>query len=166
MVARCRRRMHESRARDAVCLERACAAPRTGIRVDQRTHVVDLHDRRRRVRGSFVVAGAFRTGAASIPRLPCRLARGLGFVLSSCTTSWTNLYLIFGVVVGLGNGFGYATPYRCIEAVSRQAWARRWPRRRRLRRGLGHLRPVGQSLADSGGRLAQPHSPRWGWCSS
>jgi OFA family oxalate/formate antiporter-like MFS transporter len=35
---------------------------------------------------------------------------GLGFVLSSFTTSLTYLYLIFGVVVGLGNGFGYATP--------------------------------------------------------
>lgn len=35
---------------------------------------------------------------------------GLGFILSSFTTSLAYLYLIFGVVVGLGNGFGYATP--------------------------------------------------------
>ena len=35
---------------------------------------------------------------------------GLGFILSSFTTSLLYLYLIFGVVVGLGNGFGYATP--------------------------------------------------------
>jgi OFA family oxalate/formate antiporter-like MFS transporter len=35
---------------------------------------------------------------------------GLGFILSSWTASLTYLYLIFGVVVGVGNGFGYATP--------------------------------------------------------
>ena len=35
---------------------------------------------------------------------------GAGFILASFTASLTYLYLIFGVVVGLGNGFGYATP--------------------------------------------------------
>ena len=35
---------------------------------------------------------------------------GAGFILSSFTASLTYLYLIFGVIVGLGNGFGYATP--------------------------------------------------------
>ncbi len=35
---------------------------------------------------------------------------GLGFVLSSFTTSLWHLYVMFGLVVGLGNGFGYAAP--------------------------------------------------------
>lgn len=34
----------------------------------------------------------------------------LGFFLTSFTTSLTFLYLVFGVIVGAGNGFGYATP--------------------------------------------------------
>ena len=60
---------------------------------------------------SFVVAG--RIQDARGPRL-CAIVGGslvaLGFVLASFTTSLTYLYLAFGVVVGLGNGFGYATP--------------------------------------------------------
>ena len=35
---------------------------------------------------------------------------GAGFVLSSFTTSLWQLYVMFGLIVGLGNGFGYATP--------------------------------------------------------
>lgn len=35
---------------------------------------------------------------------------GLGFVLGSFTSSLPYLYVAFGFVVGLGNGFGYATP--------------------------------------------------------
>ena len=35
---------------------------------------------------------------------------GLGFMLGSFTTSLAYLYVAFGFVVGLGNGFGYATP--------------------------------------------------------
>jgi OFA family oxalate/formate antiporter-like MFS transporter len=34
----------------------------------------------------------------------------VGFLLCSYTTSLTYLYLCFGVIGGLGNGFGYATP--------------------------------------------------------
>jgi MFS transporter, OFA family, oxalate/formate antiporter len=34
----------------------------------------------------------------------------LGFFLTSLTSSLTYLYLVFGVIVGAGNGFGYATP--------------------------------------------------------
>ena len=34
----------------------------------------------------------------------------LGFLLTSATSSLTYLYLVFGVIVGAGNGFGYATP--------------------------------------------------------
>ena len=35
---------------------------------------------------------------------------GIGFILGSFTTSLLYLYVAFGFVVGLGNGFGYATP--------------------------------------------------------
>jgi OFA family oxalate/formate antiporter-like MFS transporter len=34
----------------------------------------------------------------------------LGFFLTSMTTSLTTLYIAFGLIVGTGNGFGYATP--------------------------------------------------------
>src|SRR5204863_6091537 len=33
-----------------------------------------------------------------------------GFFLTSVATSLTFLYVAFGLIVGLGNGFGYATP--------------------------------------------------------
>ncbi len=46
--------------------------------------------------------------------LYCSLAGGmlvsLGFFLCSYTTSLTYLFICFGVIGGLGNGFGYATP--------------------------------------------------------
>ena len=34
----------------------------------------------------------------------------LGFFLTSMTSSLTFLYAVFGIIVGAGNGFGYATP--------------------------------------------------------
>jgi OFA family oxalate/formate antiporter-like MFS transporter len=60
---------------------------------------------------SFVVAGRLQD---KIGPLACSLAGGvlvsLGFFLCAYTTSLTHLYLSFGVIGGLGNGFGYATP--------------------------------------------------------
>jgi OFA family oxalate/formate antiporter-like MFS transporter len=60
---------------------------------------------------SFVVAGKIQD---KFGPLPCSLAGGilvsLGFYLCSYTTSLTYLYVCFGVIAGLGNGFGYATP--------------------------------------------------------
>src|SRR6202166_2316214 len=60
---------------------------------------------------SFVVAGRIQD---KIGPLYCSLAGGilvsLGFFLCSYTTSLTYLYVCFGVIGGLGNGFGYATP--------------------------------------------------------
>lgn len=60
---------------------------------------------------SFIVAG--RLQDLKGPRL-CAAIGGVlvsaGFVLASRTSSLLGLYLCFGVLVGLGNGFGYATP--------------------------------------------------------
>jgi OFA family oxalate/formate antiporter-like MFS transporter len=60
---------------------------------------------------SFVVAGRIQD---KFGPLYCSLAGGilvsLGFYLCSYTTSLTYLFLCFGVIGGLGNGFGYATP--------------------------------------------------------
>jgi OFA family oxalate/formate antiporter-like MFS transporter len=60
---------------------------------------------------SFVLAGRIQDRFGP---LPCSLAGGvlvsLGFYLCSYTTSLNYLYICFGVIGGLGNGFGYATP--------------------------------------------------------
>src|SRR6266478_5211350 len=60
---------------------------------------------------SFVVAGGIQD---KFGPLACSLAGGilvsLGFYLCSYTTSLGYLYVCFGVIGGLGNGFGYATP--------------------------------------------------------
>ncbi|HCC58367.1 MAG TPA: hypothetical protein DEQ47_14130 [Solibacterales bacterium] len=60
---------------------------------------------------SFVVAGRIQD---KFGPLVCSLTGGilvsLGFFLCSYTTSLGYLYVCFGVIGGLGNGFGYATP--------------------------------------------------------
>ena len=60
---------------------------------------------------TFVVAGRIQDRFGPFY---CSLAGGvlvsLGFYLSAYTTSLTYLILCFGVIGGLGNGFGYATP--------------------------------------------------------
>ena len=60
---------------------------------------------------SFIVAGRIqdRRGPQICAFIGGVLVSG-GFFLSSLTTSLPFLYIAFGVVVGLGNGFGYATP--------------------------------------------------------
>jgi OFA family oxalate/formate antiporter-like MFS transporter len=78
---------------------------------------------------SFVVAGRIQD---RIGPLYCSLTGGilvsLGFYLCSNTTSLTYLYVCFGVIGGLGNGFGYATPIPVI--------AKWFPDRRGLAIGL------------------------------
>lgn len=57
--------------------------------------------------------GAGRLQDLRGPKIPAFLGGILvsaGFFLASFTTSLTTLYLYFGVIVGVGNGFGYATP--------------------------------------------------------
>jgi len=60
---------------------------------------------------TFVVAGRIQD---KIGPFYCSLAGGilvsLGFFLCSYTTSLLYLFVCFGVIGGLGNGFGYATP--------------------------------------------------------
>ena len=60
---------------------------------------------------TFVVAGRIQD---KIGPFYCSLAGGilvsLGFFLCSYTHSLTYLFICFGVIGGLGNGFGYATP--------------------------------------------------------
>lgn len=60
---------------------------------------------------SFVIAGRIQDKRG--PRI-CALIGAvmvsLGFFLSSVTTSLLFLYICFGVIVGIGNGFGYAVP--------------------------------------------------------
>src|ERR1022692_665755 len=60
---------------------------------------------------TFVVAGRIQD---KFGPFYCSLAGGvlvsLGFFLCSYTTSLTYLFICFGVIGGLGNGFGYATP--------------------------------------------------------
>jgi OFA family oxalate/formate antiporter-like MFS transporter len=60
---------------------------------------------------SFVAAGRIQDRYGP---MPCSLAGGIlvsiGFYLCSYTTSLNYLFLCFGVIGGLGNGFGYATP--------------------------------------------------------
>ncbi|MGE0394038.1 MAG: MFS transporter, partial [Vicinamibacterales bacterium] len=60
---------------------------------------------------SFIAAGRIQDRHG--PRVCAALGAVLvsaGFVLASFTSSLLFLYVAFGAVVGLGNGFGYATP--------------------------------------------------------
>ena len=60
---------------------------------------------------SFVVAGRLQDRLG--PTIPAAIGGtlvGLGFILTSFTSSLPSLYLTFGILVGMGNGFGYATP--------------------------------------------------------
>jgi OFA family oxalate/formate antiporter-like MFS transporter len=60
---------------------------------------------------TFILAGRIQDKLG--PR-PCALVGALlvsiGFFLASMTTSLAFLYTVFGLIVGAGNGFGYATP--------------------------------------------------------
>src|SRR5450830_65828 len=60
---------------------------------------------------SFVLAGRLqdKLGPFKVSITGCILLTA-GFLLSAQTTSLTYLIICFGVVVGIGNGFGYATP--------------------------------------------------------
>src|SRR5271154_4403609 len=60
---------------------------------------------------SFVVAGRIQDKIGPLyPSLAGGVLVSLGFFLCAYTTSLTYLFICFGVIGGLGNGFGYATP--------------------------------------------------------
>jgi OFA family oxalate/formate antiporter-like MFS transporter len=60
---------------------------------------------------SFVLAGRLQDRFGPFPcSLAGSLLISLGFYLCSFTTSLGYLYFCFGVIGGIGNGFGYATP--------------------------------------------------------
>jgi len=60
---------------------------------------------------SFIIAGRLqdKLGPFKVSITGCILLTA-GFLLSAQTTSLTYLIICFGVIVGIGNGFGYATP--------------------------------------------------------
>ena len=88
---------------------------------------------------SFVAAGRIQD---KFGPLPCSLMGGilvsLGFFLYSCTTSLIYLYICFGVIGGLGNGFGYATPIPVMAKWFRTGAG--WPSGWRLA-GMARDRP-------------------------
>src|SRR5215831_14693827 len=88
----------------------------------------------------------------------CSLAGGVlmsaGFFLCSYTTSLTYLFVCFGVVVGLGNGFGYATPIPVM--------AKWFPDRRGLAVGLA-VAGYGGGSAIFGPLANLKLIPSYGW---
>src|SRR6266542_3176878 len=60
---------------------------------------------------SFILAGRLqdKLGPFKISMVGCILLT-IGFLLSARTTSLPYLIFTFGILVGIGNGFGYATP--------------------------------------------------------
>ena len=93
---------------------------------------------------SFIAAG--RLQDLKGPRI-CAFVGGVlvsaGFMLCSFTSSLLSLYIFFGVIVGIGNGFGYATPTPVgSKWFPGQARPGRRADGRRVRRGLGDSRPA------------------------
>ncbi len=104
---------------------------------------------------SFIVAGRLqdKLGPFKASLTGCVLLT-LGFLLSSQTSSLTYLIVCFGVVVGIGNGFGYATPIPVM--------AKWFPDKRGLAVGLAVAGYGGGSAIF--GPLAQLYLiPTYGW---
>src|SRR5260221_1640973 len=104
---------------------------------------------------SFVVAGRIQD---KIGPLYCSLAGGilvsLGFFLCAYTTSLTYLFICFGVIGGLGNGFGYATPIPVM--------AKWFPDKRGLAVGLA-VGGYGAGSAIFGPLSSKVLIPDYGW---
>ena len=99
---------------------------------------------------TFIVAGRLqdKLGPFRISLVGAILV-SLGFFLCSYADSITKFFIFFGVLGGLGNGFGYATP---IPVMSKwfpgQARPGRRPGGGRIRRRIRHLRAAGRQLPD------------------
>src|SRR6266699_6046878 len=104
---------------------------------------------------SFVVAGRIQD---KFGPLPCSLVGGilvsLGFYLCAYTTSLNYLYICFGVIGGLGNGFGYATPIPVM--------AKWFPDKRGLAVGLA-VGGYGAGSAIFGPLSSKTLIPTYGW---
>src|SRR5690349_9086595 len=107
---------------------------------------------------SFVVAGRIQD---KIGPLACSLTGGilvsLGFYLCSYTTSLRYLYVCFGLIGGLGNGFGYATPIPVM--------AKWFPDKRGLAVGLA-VGGYGAGSAIFGPLSSKVLIPTYGWRST
>src|ERR1051326_2794829 len=104
---------------------------------------------------TFVVAGRIQDRFGP---LYCSLAGGilvsLGFFLSAYTTTLTYLIVCFGVIGGLGNGFGYATPIPVM--------AKWFPDKRGLAVGLA-VGGYGAGSAIFGPLSSKALIPTYGW---
>jgi len=104
---------------------------------------------------SFILAGRLqdKLGPFKISLVGCILLT-VGFLLSARTTSLGYLIFTFGILVGIGNGFGYATPIPVM--------AKWFPDRRGLAVGLAVAGYGGGSAIF--GPLAQLYLiPHYGW---
>jgi len=104
---------------------------------------------------SFIVAGRLqdKIGPFAVSLTGCILLT-IGFLLSSRTTSLGYLIVCFGVVVGIGNGFGYATPIPVM--------AKWFPDKRGLAVGLA-VAGYGGGSAIFGPLASLYLIPRYGW---
>jgi MFS transporter, OFA family, oxalate/formate antiporter len=104
---------------------------------------------------SFVVAGRLqdKLGPFRVSLAGCLLLTA-GFLLCAWTTSLTYLIVCFGVLVGIGNGFGYATPIPVM--------AKWFPDRRGLAIGLA-VAGYGGGSAIFGPVAALWLIPAYGW---
>ena len=104
---------------------------------------------------SFIVAGRLqdKIGPFFVSLVGCILLT-VGFLLSARTTSLGYLIFAFGILVGIGNGFGYATPIPVM--------AKWFPDKRGLAVGLA-VAGYGGGSAIFGPLAANSLIPKYGW---
>ncbi|MGA2962254.1 MAG: OFA family MFS transporter [Candidatus Korobacteraceae bacterium] len=107
---------------------------------------------------TFILAGRLQDKIGPFPiSLTGGILVSLGFFLCAYTTSLTYLFISFGVIGGLGNGFGYATPIPVM--------AKWFPDRRGLAVGLA-VAGYGGGSAIFGPLTASYLLPVYGWRTS
>ncbi len=107
---------------------------------------------------TFILAGRLQDKIGPFPiSLTGGILVSLGFFLCAYTTSLTYLFISFGVIGGLGNGFGYATPIPVM--------AKWFPDRRGLAVGLA-VAGYGGGSAIFGPLTASYLLPVYGWRAS
>jgi OFA family oxalate/formate antiporter-like MFS transporter len=154
-VAGRRRPLHEHGPGHVVRLERVCRAPGEGFPLDA---LPDLY--------AFTIAVAvFALTFIAAGRLQDKFGPfwvsvtggvlvSLGFFLCAYTQSLTWLYVCFGFIGGLGNGFGYATPIPVM--------AKWFPDKRGLAIGLA-VGGYGGGSAIFGPLASKVLIPSYGW---